>query len=96
VARLGDVAELVDEDHQHEAERKRPTVEPQRVRGDRDEEAEELDEDEAPLERRATDEYGQPAGALERAAQASLGVNRLLVLELVHQDPLPIHSSPPA
>ena len=69
--RLDDVAELVHEDHQHEAERERPAVEPERVRGDGDEEAEELDEDEAELERGAADREREPAGALERAAQAA-------------------------
>src|SRR5262249_61153228 len=49
-ARRDDVTELMDEDHEHEAERERPAVEPERVRGDRDEDAEELEEDEAPLE----------------------------------------------
>ena len=85
--RLGDVAELVHEDHQHEAERERPAVEPQGVRRDGDEKAEELDEDEAPLERRAPDEDDEPAGALERAAHGALRVDRLFVAEFVHQDP---------
>src|SRR5260221_220719 len=64
--RLDRVAELVDEQHQHEAERERPAPEPQLVRGNRDEEAEELHEDEAPLERGAADQHDEPADPLQR------------------------------
>src|SRR2546423_795037 len=81
---LDHMAELVHEQHEDEAERERPAVKPERVRRDGDEEAEELDEDEPPLERGAADQHGEPARALERAAQAALRVNRRLGPELVH------------
>ena len=74
--RLDDMAELVHEDHQHEAERERPAVEQERVRRDGDEEAEELDEDEAELEGGAADQQREPAEALEqllRARSAAVG-----------------------
>ncbi|MGZ6126522.1 MAG: UbiA family prenyltransferase, partial [Myxococcales bacterium] len=47
--------------------RERPAAEPQLVRGDRDEEPEELDEDEAPLQRGAADQERERAGAFEDA-----------------------------
>src|SRR5205814_8274831 len=73
-----------DEEHQHESEREGPAVKPERVRGDGDEEAEELDEDESPLECGSADQHGETAGALERAAQAALRVNRLVGPVLLH------------
>ena len=89
--RLDDVAELVHEDQQHEAERERPAVEPERVRRDGDEEAEELDEDEAPLERGGADGEREPADALERFRMLGRrrGLDRLVVAHLVHHS---VHS----
>ena len=67
--RLEVVAELVDEDQEHEADRERPPPD-QRVPADRDEDPEELQDDEAELrDRRDHDEQRRQEAAQERAAR---------------------------
>jgi hypothetical protein len=85
------MAELVHEDQEDEPERELPAAEPERVRGEGDEEGEELREQEAPLERGAADHDRQAADPLERPADDPA----FLFLSRHRHDPRPIHSSPP-
>src|SRR5207248_10239597 len=65
-ARLDDVPELVHEDEHREADTERPAVEPERVRRGGGEEAAELGEDEAPLQRGPADDEGPADAAFAR------------------------------
>src|SRR4051794_1765700 len=76
--------ELVDEDHEHEAEREGPAVEEERVRSDGEEEAEKLREDETELHGGADDRYRARTQALERPAKRPARVDRPAVPEIVH------------
>src|SRR6476469_664561 len=96
--RLDEVAHLVQEDQQDEAGRELPAEE-ERIGGERNEDARELDEDERTLPEQDPYRDDRPDDAFEallpvRAARLDRLVVALPVL--VAHEPLPIHSSPPS
>ncbi len=89
------VAELVQQDQQHDPDRV-PPAEEERVQADGDEDAARLGDHERELRQRDRAGDQRPERALDRLAPvSSLRPQRLVVGVLAH-DPCPIHSSPPA
>src|SRR3954470_5542994 len=78
---LEEVAELVDQDHRDEADAELPAPD-ERVGGDRDEETEELEREEAELDREAHGRRERSPQLAEQAPPARLGVDRLVVAEI--------------
>src|SRR6185437_8443170 len=79
--RLDEMTELVDEDQRHEADTELPAPD-QRVRADRDEEAEELEDEEAELDDQADYDRDRPPDLPRHALPARLRVDRLVVAEI--------------
>src|SRR4029077_16182356 len=79
--RLDEMTELVDEDQRHEADAELPAPD-QRVRADRDEQAEELEDEEAELDDQADDHHDRPPDLPGHALPARLRVDRLVVAEV--------------
>src|SRR5207253_3079856 len=94
--RLDRMAHLVQEDQQDDPDAELPAPD-QRVRGDGDEEAEELQEDEAELDCEPGDRGDWRPDPVEELlpVDAAAGLDRPVVAVVGH-DPLPIHSSPPS
>ena len=78
---LDEVAELVDEDQRDEADAELPAPD-QRVRADRDEQAEELEDEEAELDDQAEHDRDRAPRSFTRRSSARLRVDRLVVAKI--------------